>query len=193
MKRITYLLFSIILFACGTTPKKIDGELVNPKKPIIGPEYFNFDEITHYSIEIKEEDAVKYLDSLSNLNKSTLLGSVIIDNKPESLTDTIFINSLESPNFKKTEIESKLFEDFKNIFREKIFENIIGTMCLPVYRDILIFKKNKKIVGIAKICFHCGHNYIVGTKAKTDYFGHGGDYEKLSKLLNKKQEPESTQ
>lgn len=56
--------------------------------------------------------------------------------------------------------------------------------CIPVFRDILIFRKNKKNSGMMKICFGCHQYRILGTNAKTENFGTDNDYSQLWKILN---------
>ena len=51
------------------------------------------------------------------------------------------------------------------------------------YRDILVFKKENKTVGVAKVCFGCSQSIITGTKLNTQEFGQSGDYGRLKKLL----------
>ena len=67
-------------------------------------------------------------------------------------------------------------------FEKSTLENI-ATACIHVYRDILIFKKEGKVIGTAKICFDCMSKQIKGTTANTENFGQDGDYEKLEKIL----------
>ena len=57
------------------------------------------------------------------------------------------------------------------------------TACIPVFRDILIFKKNNKSIGIAKICFECEKSHIVGTNKNIENFGQCGDFSKLMNIL----------
>ena len=79
----------------------------------------------------------------------------------------------------------KKFEEINKIFIEKKHYDISATACDYVFRDILIFKHKSKTIGIAKICFGCSGNQIVGTKANTEEFGMDGDYEKLKEILNR--------
>lgn len=76
----------------------------------------------------------------------------------------------------KKKINSTKFEALNKIFIEKPYEEGSARACIPVFRDILIFKKNDKITGMMKICFNCHQYRILGTKANTDNFGSYGDY-----------------
>ena len=49
-----------------------------------------------------------------------------------------------------------------------------------MYRDILIFKHDQKITGIAKLCFECNQKVIVGsTNKKFEEFDFGTLWEIL--------------
>ena len=82
-------------------------------------------------------------------------------------------------------IDKSKFIEINKIFVEKTVNKSMDYACPADYRDILIFKNKNKTVGIAKICFECFKNQILGTKANTENFGQDGDYEKLEKLLKK--------
>ena len=67
------------------------------------------------------------------------------------------------------------------------------TACTPLYRDVLILKKNNKIVSILKICFDCGMIANYGDEIKNnfnekdiesdDYFN---EFEKFHQTLTNK-------
>lgn len=43
-----------------------------------------------------------------------------------------------------------------------IFEvNLIGMACIPINRDILIFKFGTQVTGTAKICFEYNHRHDI--------------------------------
>ncbi|MBB4805990.1 hypothetical protein HNP38_001262 [Chryseobacterium defluvii] len=90
---------------------------------------------------------------------------------------------LEPAKYYKVRISESEFDGINNIFTEKTTTNNVYSKCMPVYRDILIFRKKGKPAGVAKICFTCGQNEIMGTFANTENFGQDGDYEKLRKIL----------
>lgn len=56
--------------------------------------------------------------------------------------------------------------------------------CKPVYRDILVFYLNDKVIGVAKICFTCDQFIFRGAQGETDFFGYFGEFPKLIKILN---------
>ena len=169
MKGILILLILFTLCSCGQK---------------LGEFYFDFDNVEHYSIEIDENELFE-LEEKKYLSESEKLQiELVINDFPESISDTLFINKLEKSGFTKTLIEKSKNEDLNNLFREKSHKESLYAACIAAYRDILIFRKNGKVIGIAKICFSCSQNRIIGTDANTFEFGQSGDYGKLAKILN---------
>lgn len=148
--------------------------------------YFDFDEIIHYHFPIADDDGFKYSDIENKTHTDSLFDNILTQYEPSTVRDTIFLNSLELQPIKKSIIDPKLFKDFQKIFTSRYHSKITEMACLPVFRDVLVFRKNKKTIGIAKICFHCDQNYIIGTSANTVAFGQSGDYKKLYNLLYSK-------
>ena len=184
------LLLTIVLIGCNSkTEKKIEtAEKENTentiKEPkITGGKYFEYDEIEHYKSEIEEDQIGELYDNQKKSIKDSLKMGIILGKIPKSITDTSFINNLETFGYTKSKIDEKKFNEIDEIFTEKKHSESYATACIYIYRDILIFKKKSKIIGIAKICFGCDANIIVGTKSNTEEFGMSGDYEKLSKIL----------
>ncbi len=82
---------------------------------------------------------------------------------------------------KKSKIEiAEIFYDAGYPMNKAKFE--FGVICAPVYRDILIFKKEGKVTAVAKICLSCYKNYIVtATKA---FINSEINYKKTHQLLD---------
>ncbi len=192
MIRTFVLLELLLLFSCNskTTKEEVqnhetsEDELVYPEPKITGDRYFDFDELLHYRTDfeesrIRELSENEHKSELDSLKSGVLLGSI-----PNSLTDVTFIKNLSAFGYRKYQINKEKFAEINSIFTEKKHAEVVAYACDYVYRDILIFKKKSKIVGIAKICFECGGSRIVGTKANTDEFGQSGDLERLKKLLS---------
>lgn len=76
------------------------------------------------------------------------------------------------------------FKQVNETFCQRKHQESYAMTCIAVYRDILVFKKENKIIGTAKLCFSCDQNVITGTQHNTDEFGQSGDYAKLFKLLH---------
>jgi len=150
--------------------------------------FFEFDELFHYRTEINQS-VLLAREGDKNLSPNEQLQiDLIIREKPYSIEDTLFITQLEDIGFKKKKIHKNQFEIINEVFKEKEDYGALAIIyeCIPKYRDILIFKKNDKIIGMAKVCFSCDQNKIYGTTANTEKFGLDGDYAKLNELLNGK-------
>lgn len=146
-----------------------------------GDYYFDFDQLEHYTSEI---DELKLLEDESNLTENQMLqNQILLGDTPQDSKDTTFIKQLETIGFERKNIPVNKHQAIKELFREKQHAESEFTLCLPIYRDLIIFRKNGEIVGIAKICFDCDRHQIVGTAAKTDEFGQSGDYSTLAKIL----------
>jgi hypothetical protein len=169
MKKIFFLL-TVILLSCNSKEEK----------------YFEYDEIEYYKSEIEEDQIGILYDNQKKSKIDSLKMGVILGEIPKSIPNTEFIENLKSFGYTKSKIDSKKFNKINEIFTEKRHSELYATACIYIYRDILIFKKNSKIIGVAKICFGCDANVIIGTKANTEEFGMNGDYEKLRKILHEK-------
>ena len=77
-------------------------------------------------------------------------------------------------------------EELNQYLNKKIHEEVEVTECLPIYRDLIVFRKNKKIVGFAKICLECHKILMRGTTLSYDNFGQSGEYHQLKRILKKR-------
>jgi len=124
-------------------------------------------------------------DNVSRSELDSLKEGFIIGDIPQSMSDLSSLDKLVDVGYKKKSIEKSKFSDIQSIFSVKPTDEVVGTMCIYVYRDILVFKNKGKIVGVAKICFYCLGHKIIGTNANTNFFGQSGDFSKLSRILRK--------
>ncbi len=166
-----YLLLCMYLPGCKSLEKH-SGKL-----------FFDYDTIHHYSMIIDESQVNELYDRKSDSTLDSLKYTIILDETPAAMTDTAFIVNLENIGYKKTTIDTSIYNEINSIFMEKKTEEILGTSCIYIYRDMLIFRKMGKISGMAKICFDCMAHHMVGTEANTAYFGQNGDYARLQKIL----------
>ena len=176
-------IFCLTFWGCNSTTEKKSELLDNSKSA--RKKFFEYDAIDYYSNNF---DASKIADLYDNQSKSktdSLKMGIILGDIPSSISDSAFINELEKIGYKKIVIDKSNFDSIDKIFVEKTTINDGSTACIYVYRDILIFKKDNKVIGTAKICFECMEKQINGTAANTENFGQDGDYEKLKKLLRK--------
>lgn len=167
MKYIILAFLSLSLLSC--TPKK--------------KEYFDFDQVDYYSITISELEIMEINRDTLRSKLDSLKSEIVGYNTPVNMSDLSFIDKLGEMGFKRTVIDTSRFAALKNIFKEKEFSSNEVTTCEPFYRDILIFKKQNKVIGTVKICFGCGESDIKGTTANTKNFGDNGEFRKLATLL----------
>lgn len=144
--------------------------------------YFDFDKIEHYQISEEENYFDGENDSIK-VESQKILSEILFDRKPTELNGTEFLNDLNKIVFTKHEIPISDFNEIREIFKEQSCSKNIEMACISVFRDVLVFFKKNKIVGIAKVCFSCKDNHIIGTTSETFNFGQCGDYEKLNGIL----------
>ena len=168
------LLFLFLVFGCSDER----GEI-----------YFDFDEIEYYVIDsVSEIDLIDISIEVRTDSNNTrteleiLKSAIIIGEEPETLKDSAVIGELINIGFERKPIRRNRVKDF---FRERKDTIAMTALCGPVYRDILVFKKQNKISGIAKICFSCDKHHIIGSQLETWNFGQSGDYKLLEEELKR--------
>lgn len=147
--------------------------------------FFDFDSIEYYSLN-KEKELIE--NNRKSVNDS-LYKSIIYNYFPSELNNAVFYKIVNSRGFSKFELSQKDVEYLRDdVFIEKfslkIFE--MAKACAPEYRDILVFKKENKISGVAKICLGCSQFYIISSKKEiqTKNFGTETEFKSLEKLFN---------
>lgn len=190
--KLIYIIIVIFFFQCNNpqtsqTNENIADSIPNTVNKENCKPYFEFDEVVHYKIKISEKEIVK-LDTNKNRTKDEedLYFVVSNPNTPKSINDTLFVENLVRIGYKKKILEKNKFPLLERIFCERKHKEVDAWACIANYRDILIFKKNNKTIGMAKICFECSQYRIFGTACNTNEFGQSGDIEKLDSLLKVK-------
>lgn len=105
---------------------------------------------------------------------------------PKDISDTAFIDDLTYFGYRKRYMKPTKFRELNKIFCKKDSIIIKFCGCHGFYTDILVFKKDEVIVGIAKISFEGRQAYFVGSKVDTNHFGYDGEFEKLKSILGRK-------
>ena len=180
--KILTAVFLNIIFGCNNNPdrkKTMTTESIQDCKP-----YFMFVKVEHYFLKIDEDKIWEMEEKANKTEKENRQLELLIQYTPDKLSDTIFVKDLEKIDFVKTEIKADKFEQLNKIFCERKHKEAYAMACIAIYRDILVFKKDNKIIGTAKICFECDQNVITGTTLNTSEFGQSGDYGKLYKILH---------
>jgi hypothetical protein len=160
--------------------KKFDGWKVGMNRPFsdtVCIPYFQYDRVEHYYIGIAKGVP---LPKLSNEENKRL---ALLTRESDPFDTTIFFN-LHVLGYVQTDLPGELFSRLNEIFCFRKHQTISIGRCMPVFRDILLFNKDNRIVGTARICFECGEHVITGTPIHTETFGQSGDYRKLYELLH---------
>ena len=187
MRHISVIICFLTLWSCGTDntkEEKISNPLMTPTT-VTGQKFFEFDEIDYYFNDYDENNMMELSDNVSRSELDSLKEGFIIGDIPHSMSDLSCLDKLVNVGYKKKSIEKSKFSDIQSVFSVKPTDEVVVTMCIYVYRDILVFKNKGKIVGVAKICFDCLGHQIIGTNANTNFFGQNGDFNKLSRILRK--------
>ncbi len=145
-------------------------------------QYFAYDEVKYHYIDIGQDSVMQLQDSKKS-NIDIKKWKLLTQRVPNKISDTSILENIDQTGYFTQAIPIAKFEQLDQIFCERKHNNSFATTCIATYRDILVFKKNNRIVGTVKICFECGQNVIMGTQQNTDEFGQSGDYTKLFNLL----------
>lgn len=174
--KVLKILLSLLLIGILGCQSKDEKEQSAAKTKIICNPYFEFDEVDHYSIQIEEPEIWKTYEKKKKTKDEKRFIEII-------LQDTIITTEIEKSGYLKNVISKEKFQSLNSIFCERKHKNSFSTTCIAFYRDVLIFKKQGKITGSAKICFECYRGIISETEYNTAEFGASGDYGRLKKLL----------
>jgi hypothetical protein len=178
----TGLLFLCCAVMSCTNPGKKTGQraqdVPNDCKP-----YFEFDQVDHYYLEISEAAVWDLEIKNFRSEKEAKQLQILTEYVPYNVTDTLLVGSLEGLDFVKSILKPSKFKRLGQLFCERQHDEVWGSPCIAIYRDVLVFRKRNQITGVAKICFECEQHVIVGTKLNTTDFGQSGGYGKLKKLL----------
>lgn len=162
---------------------------VQPVPPTLGVYFFDFDKVDHYFAPLNDDEVSSLWpeDEEAVPDNVRLTLDIVEGDEPQKIPEriSVFIDKLKDIGYTKEIVDTTHIAALKDIFREKSEDpSAMFTTCIPVYRDILLFKRDGKVVGIAKICFDCVRSHIVGTEANTWNFGQHGDYGRLAKILH---------
>ena len=171
-KRYSIILLVFLLISCKSNDEKA---------------FFDFDSVEYYSLNKNKE--VEIIENNRKGIKDSILNHILYSEFPDKLDNDVFYKTINSNGFSKFALSQKDVEYLRNdVFLEKLsfkmFE--LNRACAPEYRDILVFRKNNKISGIAKICLSCGQFYFISSKKgiQTEEFGAEKEYKSLAELFN---------
>jgi len=198
MKQLSiFIIFCFTLLSCNSTVEKQTKPVTEPKvatannvdtqkqlePQIIGPKFFDYDAIDYYTIILGDSEVHTLFSNKSRSKLDSIKMGVIRGYIPNDIKDLSFIDQLEKMGYQKTSTAPSKFKSMDSIFVKKTATNHEVYACIHVYRDILIFKKSNKVVGTAKICFHCMGQQIKGPKTNSRNFVQNEDFDRLETLL----------
>ncbi|KAF2328507.1 hypothetical protein [Flavobacterium nitrogenifigens] len=179
MKKVIFIITAIVLLSCNNSKKSdVNSEKVAKKE--LRP-FFDANIVDHYYLNFSDDDYYGLVRKDNPNAKERELIDIYEFDYPESIPKVDFEKTLLNHSYKKSKLSIKKQKEIEDIFSEKDSLMKDGYACSAQYRDIFIFKKKEKTVGIAKICFECGRFQIIGSKIDTQYFGL---FEELDKLHN---------
>jgi len=147
----------------------------------IGKPYFDFDEVLHYSID---EKLIYEAEYNADAEYEKRLRNLLNGCRDGQITDTVFWADMESFKKNKNNIKAVYFNKLNSeVFVNRGCGELYGFGCIPIFRDILVFKKGGKVIGLAKICFQCERCHFEGNNSNTEWFGLNAEFETLKTLL----------
>jgi len=148
--------------------------------------FFDYEVVEHYYNKYDTGDSANRYDRVDDTEKGKWKRSILFDWSSGSLADTVFVQYLLKCGFKMKYMKPTKFKALNQVFDKKEYDtNYLSVIrCTPVFRDVLVFKKDNGIVGVAKICFECQKIVLIGCEAPSRYFGQKGEYQELYRILH---------
>jgi hypothetical protein len=117
----------------------------------------HFDKIESYSISFEALDSIESRKNQSDNDRFLL--QIVNSFRSENLMGVDSVRLIEI-GFTKKHINEDDYKYLCELFQEQyVYEDT--TMCQAVFRDIMLFKENQKLTGVAKICYTCGHSVVM--------------------------------
>ena len=180
VKKYIFVIAAVLALICSNS-KKTDGENKTIKKEL--RPFFDSDKIDHYYVNYSLENIIEFDLRNKKSKKHKEFSDLFMGYFPDSVPEKDFEVTLLSHDYKKSTLSVRQQKEIENVFSEKDSLQTSGYACVPEYRDIFIFKKRQKIVGIAKICFKCGRFQIIGSKLDVSGFGLWSELDRLKNIV----------
>ncbi|WP_129540122.1 hypothetical protein [Flavobacterium sp. 140616W15] len=182
MKRFFFILMVVLISSCNNS-KKAEVENLKVVKKELSP-FFDSDKIDHYYLEFSKRGFEHLVgENAQEIEKKKEFSHFFYGNYPDSIPKKSFEKLLLKYKYKKSILSTKQEKEIQNVFSEKDSLQNSGYACIAEYRDIFIFKKKEKTVGIAKICFKCGRFQITGSKIDSNGFGLWSELDRLKNII----------
>ena len=162
---------------------KSAGNSIKKRTEIILADTIKFDEIVYYKIN-KSFNTFRFKYKKKHSPKEKLIDEILNGGTPRTVSDTLFVKDLEKLNFHKQKLDVAQYPKIVEIYKRG--SRRYDTSCVKTFRDILVFKKNNKIVGMSKICFDCGWETTFFNEHRYSNLIDITYFEELENLLNSK-------
>lgn len=184
MKKYIYIVIIIVISSCNHTKREEikNKDSLKVAKKELRP-FFDSDRIDHYYLNFSEDKFTKFIKKDNRTKKEEEFFNLFTGYFPDSLPKKDFEKTLLNHNYKKSNLSIKEQNEIENVFSEKDSLKDYSYACVAEYRDIFLFKKQKKTIGIAKICFKCSRFQIIGSKIDTSGFGLWEELDKLKSII----------
>ncbi|MGO4772761.1 hypothetical protein ACEN2I_13955 [Flavobacterium sp. W22_SRS_FK3] len=184
MKKNIFIITSILILSCNHSAKK-KAENEKTSKKVMRP-FFDSDKIDYYHIDYTLNDYIAATDKTESEDQKEF-STIFMGYYPDSIPKDDFEKTLQKHKYKKEPLSIKQQKKVEDVFRQKDSLQMSAYACVAEYRDIFIFKKKEKTIGIAKICFKCGRFQIIGSKLDTEGFGLWTELDKLKRIVHKEE------
>jgi hypothetical protein len=160
MKSIGQIAFSLLFIfsfvSCKNNSSNKNSESQKTACTCSGDE-FSFDKVEAYSISFEALDAMEAKKNQSDNDRFLLqiVNSFRTNNLKELDSAKLIVLG-----FTQRQINKEDYKYLCELFQEQYaYEDT--TACQAIFRDILLFKENRKLTGVAKICYTCGHSVVM--------------------------------
>jgi len=175
MKYFPIVLLSLLFYSCNEN-KKTNSNTDQP--------FFLYDQVEYYYTPIEKDSLFDIKMKQDKSRKEQALLQILTGNVPVSIKDTLFINNMEILKFKKVILDPKLYSKLTHLFSFREANQSVTPDPNAAYKDVLIFKKDNKIIGMAKVSFEGSKHQMIGERYNDSKFGQSGEYKELEKILN---------
>ncbi|MBB4805235.1 hypothetical protein HNP38_000507 [Chryseobacterium defluvii] len=134
----------------------------------------DFDSVEFYKVKAHKP---KY-NSANTFKLKTIFGQT----SQGDLNDD-FPKRIRKIGYKRRVLDSETSDQILKIIERTQPGKYYTTVCRQIYRDILIYRKNGKVVKILKICTSCFANQLITVNDDTELLLIISEYENLRKLL----------
>ena len=181
MKKYIFIFLVVIISGCNNS-NKVEVAHKKVVKKELRP-FFDSDKIDHYYLNLSDDDFTNLIHNDKPTHKQEELTDIYVHHFPDTIPKENFEKILLTHNYKKSNLSIIQQKEIENVFSEKDSLQNSFASCAAEYRDIFIFKKKEKTVGIAKICFKCGRFQIIGSKLDTSGFGLWSELDELQTII----------